>query len=347
MAAATSVFLVFEGAWLEVESSLVQRRGCLRAFAREAENKWDLGPSSYELHHASGKVDSGAALQRALTDAFNGVCELEIVERLEGKMMRTMRKEMKLLEDRVMAKVETTLADVRKETQWTQTRLSGAIAPLVQCLAAEQIEMREKLAKVGAEVRCVSPLLQCVAAEQIEMREKLAQLGGEASEATCDIACTLKAAEALEQELQQECAMQAAYDMDMSNSDCLEELREEVHHLGQKDTIEADRSGPSKIAPYKDNGVSIDFKHSFGECDSRLQWTTSIPASMSYSSKLGKGPLGPAMGFEAKWHPGDKWSYVKLGDEVATPFAQSIITPQLYSKSMSSHRSCPVLPPLY
>jgi len=315
MAAAPRVFLVFDGVWLEVEASLVQRRGGLRSFAREAESKWDLQPSSYEFTHASGKVDSCPALQRALGNSPNGVCKLEIVERLEGKMMRVMRKEMKLLEDRVMAKVETVLADVRKETQWNETRLSGSIAPLVQCLASEQIEMREKLVQL---------------AEEVSNMEK-------APAATDAVVCALKDADSLEQELQQECATQAACDLDLSTSNSLEELREEVCHLGQKDSVEAERTVPCQIT--KGPAMTVDFKHTFGDPDSRLQWPTGVPPAMAYSSKV--APAAPTTGFDARWRSGDKWSYVKLGDEVAAPFAQH------FSKSTFGHRSCPLLPPLH
>jgi hypothetical protein len=339
MAAAQRIFLVFEGVWLEVDASLVQRRGCLRTFAREAESKWDLQPSSYEIHHSSGKVDSIPALQNALKEACDDVCKLEIVEGLEGKMLRTMRKEMKLLEDRVMAKVETALTNMSEDTQWNKTRLAGGIAPIVQCLAAEQIEMREKLGQLCA-TGVPSPLVQCIATEQIEMREKVDQLCAEVSDMTSvqkASAASMKDDETLEQELQQECATQAACDLDLASGDGLEELRAEVSQMGQK----AGRTQPATIAPPD----STDFKHTFGESDTRLQWSTSIayPASIPYSAKLGKGPLAPATGFEARWHAGDKFSYVKLGDQGAAPFAQST----MYSKSTFGHRSCPVLPPLH
>lgn len=343
MAAAQHVFLVFEGVWLELDASLVQRRGCLRTFAREAEGKWDLQPSSYEFRHSSGKVDSLPALQSALKDACDSVCKLEIVEGLEGKMMRTMRKEMKLLEDRVMAKVETVLTNISEDTQWNKTRLAGGMAPIVQCLAAEQIEMREKLGQLCA-TGVPSPHVQCIASEQIEMREKLGQLCAEVSDMTSVqkvSAASIKDDETLEQELQQECATQAACDLDLASCDRLEELREEVSQMGQRATLEADRTQPATIAPRE----STDFKHTFGESDTRLQWSTSVayPASIPYSAKLGKGPLAPATGFEARWHAGDKFSYVKLGDQVAAPFAQSA----MYSKSTFGHRSCPLLPPLH
>lgn len=317
MTAPARIFLVFEGAWLEVDADLAKRRGCLRAFAREAESKWNLEPSSFEMLHESGKVDSLPALQRALDSACSGVCKLEIAERPEGKMMRTMRTEMQKMEDRVMAKVEKMMVDVRKENHWNETRLSGCIAPLVQCLASEQIEMREKVAQLGAQVS--------------EM----------ASTPMVSSAHMLKDAEALEEELQQECAMQAACDLDLSTSDHVGELKEEVASLGEKETFQAERSQPPKLAAQQSHAVTVDFKNVFGESDSRLQWPAASPPSIPYSNKLGKGPLAPAVGFEARWQPGDKWSYVKLGDEVATPFAQSI------SKSTFGHRSCPLLPPLH
>jgi len=313
MTAPARIFLVFEGSWLEVDASLAQRRGCLRAFGREAETQWNLEPSSYEFQHESGKVDSLPALQRALDGARNGVCKLDIAERTEGKMMRTMRTEMQKMEDRVMAKVQAMLVEVRKENHWNETRLSGCIAPLVQCLASEQIEMREKIAQIGEQVN--------------DLASTTAASSGQA----------IKDAETLEEELQQECTMQAACDLDLSTSDDLGQLKQEVATLGEKDTTQA----PAKPAPPQSQTTNADIKSIFGESDSRLQWPTANLVSIPYSNKLGKGPLAPAVGFEARWQPGDKWSYVKLGDEVATPFAQSI------SKSTFGHRSCPLLPPLH
>jgi len=314
MSAAPRMFIVFNGAWLEAEASLAERRGGLRILAREAETKWDLQPSLYEFRHTSGKVDSQASLQRALEAVGNDVCKLEIAETSEGRMMRIMRTEMKLLEDRVMAKVEAVLGDVRKETEWDNARLSRSIAPIVQCLATEHIELRNKLGHLSTEVSDLTDQKASVAAET---------------------SYTLKEAEVLEQELQQECSLQAACDLDLSITANLEELKEEVHHLNQMQASQADRKMSTKINTQQGGytmTTTLDSKPTFG---------------FAYSSKGGKGSSGAAM-FEARTRTGNMRSYGQLGDEVTVPFAQSVIAPQLYSsKSTFGHRSCPLLPPLH
>lgn len=318
------VFLVFNGAWLEVDASLAARRGGLRAIAREAQSKWDLQPNLYEFRHANDKVDSPATLQRALEGARNGVCRLEINEHVEGKMMRTMHDEMKKLEERVMAKMEGMLTDVRKENEWTGNRLAHVVAPMVQCLATEQIELRNKLC--GS----IAPMVQCLATEQIELRNKVGDLTAEVQTVATTAAeteCSLKAADVLEQELQQECARQSACDLDLASTVNLEEVKEEVFQLSEKQTGEANNA---KLVKSTAEPVST--------------WTTAPKPSYSiaYSSKSLPSPPS----FEAKRRPGDSWSY-DLGNEAAAPFAPSIIANHLRSsKSTFASRSCPLLPPL-
>lgn len=361
MSSAPRVFLVFNGDWLEVDAALAERRGGLRAIAREAESKWTLQPNLYEFQSSTGKVDSWPALQRALEDARNGVCKLDVAERPEGEMKRTMHVEMKLLEDRVMAKVEAVMAGVVKDAKMSNARLNGCIAPMVQCLATEQIELRNKLGQLntqvgnlvtgslGPMVQCIAaeqiemrnkldflvngsiaPMMQCLAKEQMELQQKLDQLSTQVGDLRADTpttvadaaACALKDAETLERELQQECAMQTACDLDLSNTVNVKELKEEVSQLKQ-----ADRAMFTKITSQPDHKIIMDAKQNFG---------------IAYSNKMGKGLSGGTM-FEAKWNPADSWSC-----EVAAPFAQSVTARQMhFSKSTLGHRSCPVLPPLY
>jgi hypothetical protein len=294
MSIAPRIVLSFEGTWLEVESSVADRRGCLRILAREAESKWNLQPNLYEFKHASGKVDSQTALQCALQGARHGICRLEIVEHLESKMMRAMQTEMRHLEERVMAKVEAALTDVRHESGLNRSRLVSSIAPIVQCMAVEQIELRNKL-------------------NNLTMQQD---------------SPALKDAEALEQELQQECAMQAACDLDLSATDDHEELKKEVGYLSQKQNTALAKTIPS--GPQTDSYSST------------LHWPMASVSGIPYSSKTAKGSTM----LEAKWHPGEKWCCVKLGDQATGPFAQSPLGSQYSSKALSTHRSCPLLPPL-
>jgi hypothetical protein len=310
MSAARRAFLVFDGTWLEVEASLAERRGGLRAVAREAERKWDLQPGTYQIRHESVKVDSPQALQRALDGVGDGVCRLDISENAEGKMMRTMRMEMKRLEDRVMAKVEAALVEVRG----TDAKISSGIVPIVQCMATEQIELRNKLGQLFAEVSATP-------------------------QESHSVPINLKDAEDLERELQQECAMQAASDLDLLNEENLDLLKEEVCHLDQKPTCESVQSMPAKTALQCDL-MNMDSTRSIGYRDAWLNGPKAPVAGISYSSK--------GQSFDVKWRAGEKWSSVQLGHDMSVPFAQSTMAPQQrLGKSTIGHRSCPTLLPLY
>merc|ERR1719158_2072423 len=104
-----------------------------------------------------------------------------------------------------MAKIEAALTDVRKEGEWNSARLTGSIAPMVQCLAQEQMELRGKVGELCKEVN--------------ELGEQMS------TPATTETTCDLKDLEVLEHELQQECAMQAACDLDLSTTVNQEELK--------------------------------------------------------------------------------------------------------------------------
>jgi len=314
MSSAPRVFLVFDGAWHEVDASLLERRGGLRAFAREAESKWDLQPNSYEFHHAGSKVDSLPSLKRVVENsARDGVCQLEIHERAEGKLFRTMRKEMEMLEDRVMIKIDAALTDIRQQTQWNDSRLSCTIAPLVQSLATEHIELRNKLCQLDGEVDVLK-----------------------SSSATFDMALGCKDAARLELEFEQDLATLAASELDACAMDKLEDLREEVCQLDQKHP-HVNHVVPIKTTLTQEHQSNVQTKQMHGNPDAWLQWPTASLSAIPYSVKACNVTWDAPS--KARWQPGNEWG---------TLLAQSISAPQLHSsKSMFGHRSCPLLPPLH
>merc|ERR1719482_2665956 len=122
------------------------------------------------------------------------------------------------------------MVDVRKDADWNSSRLAGSIAPMVQCLATEQIELRNKVSEVTQQVIT----------------------------ATAETECSLKDAEVLERELQQECALQTACDLDLSSTLSVEELKEEVSQLSQKQSSQADTSKlVIKCPPPQQNPATI------------------------------------------------------------------------------------------
>jgi hypothetical protein len=159
--AAPSVVLVFGNARIEVDAAVASRRGGLRAFTREAEQSLALTPDSYSFFSAFGKVDTCQALQRALASATDGVCTLEIRERPEAKLAREGMRQA-AFEARIMAKVDGALADIQQQVTLSEAKLCRSVAPIVQNVAMEVIDLRAKM-----------ELLQAMAMEQIDVRAKL------------------------------------------------------------------------------------------------------------------------------------------------------------------------------
>lgn len=97
---------------------------------------------------ANGKVDSPAALERALEACSDEVCVLEVRERAEA---RTMRHAAKALEDKMMSRVEKALAEMQKQIDQTDRKVTNSIAPMVRNLANEQIDIRVTLEEMNTE----------------------------------------------------------------------------------------------------------------------------------------------------------------------------------------------------
>lgn len=298
---------------------------------REAENTWELEPGSYDIQHASGKVDSVPALQQALRAANGGVCKLEVIERPEGKIMRKMHSEMKLMEGRLMQKLEESLVELRKEVKQNDSRLSSAVAPLVQCIAVEQIELRSTLQRLTneAESSTATPLVCSVTPVVSDPAE---------TGLTMD-ASVLKDLDELERELQQECAAEAEDYLSISG-DNFEAMKEDV--AGLAEDICPQLLQPTPAIAKK----TSEPKHSYDGPDLRLQWPAQPFAGIPYSTKMkgtpweGQGPQGPQTG-------SPNWSYLQLGGEDPMLFAHDGALPHLRSKKQGfGWRSCPVLPPL-
>jgi hypothetical protein len=269
--------------------------------------------------------------------------------------MRKMHAEMKLMEERLLRKVEESLADVRREMNQNDSALSRAIMPLMQCISQEQIELRstlkpveESLADVRDEMKqrdlklssAIMPLMQCIAHEQIELRETFKQLqDAEFDVKPCkhslphDSDFVPKDLEELGRELQQECAAQAEHDFAMY--DDIKASRDEVARL-TKDICPRVIEVTPGVA-----GNACDVKHKYDGPDLMLQWPDQPFAGIPYSNKMSSNPG------ETKWLASQMWSYSNLGGADSTLFAHS--GARLNVRSMKhglNCRSCPVLPPL-
>jgi len=172
--------LSFAGERVEVDAAWVNRRGGLRAFAREAEERFGLLGNTFGFADANGKVDSPAALERALEACSEEVCVLEVRERAEA---RTMRHAAKALEDKMMSRVEKALAEMQKQIEQTDRKVTNSIAPMVSNLANEQIDIREKLDEMNTEAfESRSDVLQSLD----DLEKKLEAMNVEALECRID-----------------------------------------------------------------------------------------------------------------------------------------------------------------
>jgi hypothetical protein len=320
----TPVLLHFNNAYLEVDSSLARRRGGLRTLAREAETKWDLEPGSYDLLHAAQKMDSALDLQRALEATESGICKLEVVERPEGKMMRKVRADMALMEKRLMAKVEDSLLELRSKVADHSSKLDGAIAPMVQSIAMDHIDLRNTLAQLSSEV---AGKIAQVEAEQLQTFASASSRHDD-----CNV---LKQLEDLEMELQQDILGARAEHELLLHQEAYDEkeLEKEVRCL------EDVRPSFLQPAPGLSKKIASEAKLMSGNPDAWLQWPTQPHASLPYSSK------SKAMPWPSKLQEGQEWQKWSYSGDVAS-FAQYNT---LYTRSMKQVigcRSCPLLPPL-
>lgn len=163
MAATPRMELLFGTRRVEVDASLAERRGGLRILAREAEQQLGLRAHTYGFYDSFGKVDTPAALQRVF-DSARDVCQLEIRESVEGKMMREMHTAMKSFEDKLLAKMEEQVASVRLDLESRVNRV-----------AAEQVSLRARVDEMLDEALAVRTDTLAMEEEVKERIDSLAQ----------------------------------------------------------------------------------------------------------------------------------------------------------------------------
>jgi len=357
------VALVFGNDWMEVDASLAERRGGLRAFAREAEIKWGLQQGTFGFVGSSGKVDSVSSLQRELSAASSGVCKIDVQEQPEAKMRREMHAAVKASEDRMMAKLEASICGVRQDLQYVDNKVS-ALAPMMQCIGALAPIVRSvdtKVAALAPMVQCMAleqvglrgltPMVQCMAMEQIDLRNKITagpNMGDGCAmpETSVDVA---KSLEDVEKELLLDCAVQAACDLHQSAQDDLERLRLEVSSL------EPARKQPAQApnVPCSQTQCEIPaqkIKRTEGNgypkaADAFFSGPQPPTVAFAYSNKTVAPP--PSLPFDAKWRQRDSWSNFQ-GSDGSVAFPQSVMAPPLSSayRACWGSRSMPILPPI-
>eukprot|EP00927_Polykrikos_kofoidii_P066322 TRINITY_DN61949_c0_g1_i1.p1 TRINITY_DN61949_c0_g1~~TRINITY_DN61949_c0_g1_i1.p1 ORF type:complete len:385 (-),score=59.91 TRINITY_DN61949_c0_g1_i1:126-1280(-) len=189
---AQSVFLTFG----DQKAELPMEDFGLQALEQIAEAQFGLVPKSYGFYDSHGKLDSAAALRRALQmSVVCGACVIEVKERQEWVRIREMEEKiraltdqanqeparvaeaMSVVESRVLAAVNAALVEVWAGMKRTDEQVCCSMAPLVKNLAISQIQLRKEFEAVDDRLQkahsVIAPLLESLAVEQIDTRCKL------------------------------------------------------------------------------------------------------------------------------------------------------------------------------
>jgi len=184
----------------------------------EAEAIFDLQPDSYSFSDGIGKVETAIALQRAIAMADEKPLVLEVQELPVWKKLREMEAQIQKLttssstpavavsqqqqqqpaisasqllashvfqenfmamESRVLKKVDAAVSDLRSDMEAAEATLNNSVAPFLQKLAIDQIDLREKLDAMDSEAGMSGPrgdLLEGLQSQIEELVEEIQSL---------------------------------------------------------------------------------------------------------------------------------------------------------------------------
>lgn len=200
MALVPRVVLSFGQSHVEVDASLAERRGGLRLCAREAESKFGLQPNTFGFYNGAGKVDSPAALQKAMKAAGDGVCTIAVREQPEGKLMREIGEAMQAMEARVMAKVDAALFGAQQNIDRVDEHMRKTVLPIVRNISMEQVDIQSKLTRLN--LAALDARIDGLAADVAASKEALAEEVAKLSAVEVRAPIVHKDSEALERELE-------------------------------------------------------------------------------------------------------------------------------------------------
>lgn len=150
---------------MPVDAEVLTSCGGFEALQRAAEAAFALEPETYSLHDEYGKVETDAALARAVKMVGSGEFLLEVREQPHWAKLRALEERLEQkatvaaeeeaapdaealhedLERRIMARVEAALEEFRERQERVELKVAGTIGPMLQRLSAEQVSMRERL----------------------------------------------------------------------------------------------------------------------------------------------------------------------------------------------------------
>lgn len=315
--------------------------------------KLDLHPDSFSIFDDFGKVGDAVALQRAMDMAGDSPCVLEVREAPVWKKMREMESKMNILVarcpvvDRVLLDIEersvkrfdslasafqlmhvgagglNSVADhtvlVRQSLEELETKVNQSIAPLLQCVAIQEIETKAKLDSLNMSLfseeldakvnNGIAPMLQSMALQQMDLKDQLESLQGSPSCRSCEKLSDSMQAYTVKVDEVDEVTKNLQKEMDMSSGTIqqtcaqLQALKDEVHNLA---------GGPPP-----------------GEIISAMR------QDLCKSPKIGKNALGGDGDFYAQWIEGS-------ANEVSPPFAYSKKSHMGMTNSLNNGGAAPV-----
>jgi len=359
-AAKTCVVLIYDGRQLELDASVANRRGGLRALQLEAELAWGLHPKSYTIFDAVGKVDSQEALRHTLQGSKDGgSCVLDIREHSEWKALRM---SMATFENKILAKVDNALAHVREDMNQMGAAVNGTVAPMLKCMSLEMVEVRSRIEQAEKVLsQSIAPMMQQIAHEQIDLRARCAgfcdgfaplvplvkcvaleQLELKSSHSNNHVAAARGQADADVHNLQEKLGNDVSHricHLEQADEFLFHELQELQNSAkaAQLDLREVKEDVKGLIKSHADRVC----KQVNAETDARFGWKEPLTNGIPFSGKLSAGilPGGQSKKVGAAWKcSGNEM----LG--VAPSFARGLPIRPL--ERMMCSRSTPHLPPL-
>jgi hypothetical protein len=340
----------------------------LEAFTVEVQEKLGLHPESFSIHDSFGKVSTSVALRRALDTSPDCACALEVHEDAAWKKIREMDAKIQMLvarcpvADRVMMSIEERSANrfskLRDVVQDLDVKVNCSMAPMLQTMALQQMEAREKLAspqsspsfeEVEARItRSLAPLLQTMALQQMDLKAKLDGIHLDAWSSSTEE----KMAEGLMDTQKELADLATSYSEKVQEIEqCTKGLRQEMNakHQDIQDVHAMMKALERKVQssheqPAKEGDVHI-FPISAMEQD-LVKW----PRMKNIGGHDGEDtflwPEGAGKDQDPVFPYSKKTTYagLKLGGASAVPFARGYAPRQL--DRVHGSRSLPLLPPV-
>jgi len=329
--------------------------------------KFSLHPGSFSIFGGFGKVDGAEALQRAIDMAGGGLCILEVREAPEWQKIREMEARINVLvarcpmvdsalmsveerssrrfeklaaavqavDEQAMLRAELARAEVRHGLETMDAKVSRSIAPLLQCVALEQMELKGKLDSLGssllfeetnAKINCgIAPMLQAMALQQMELKSQLDSLQ----------LCSPyeQPVDSLREKVDEMGDAMKDLTREMGvKSQQMKALQDELRNFGQQTTLGG--RGYALSAAQQDLGkppktIKNDLGGPGYDGDSYAQWLEGSPMDLSSPFTFSKKSLNNSL---------------NIGGAAAVPFAR-FVAPRHLDRLQAS-RSLPHLPPV-